>query len=213
MSQQVNLFNPVFLKKEKYFSALTMLQGLGVILILGVVFGVWAGRQANNMRDEELASSARVKAAQADLMRIVGDPTKKKASPAEIEIRTTEAEIRGLQNVFDVLSKGDLGNTEGYSPYLKAFARQIVPGVWLTGFNIADSGNHIELRGRTLRAELVPAFVARLKAEPSMAGKTFATLEMKLPGKGEGNRPQLAAAYIEFNLQSEATIPEAGRPR
>ena len=33
MSQQINLFNPLFLRKEKYFSARTMLQGLGLIVL------------------------------------------------------------------------------------------------------------------------------------------------------------------------------------
>ena len=33
MSQQINLYNPLFLKREKYFSARTMLQALGVIAL------------------------------------------------------------------------------------------------------------------------------------------------------------------------------------
>ena len=33
MSQQINLFNPLFLRKEKYFSARTMLQALGLIAL------------------------------------------------------------------------------------------------------------------------------------------------------------------------------------
>ena len=36
MSQQINLFNPLFMRKEKYFSARTMLQSLGLI-VLGLV--------------------------------------------------------------------------------------------------------------------------------------------------------------------------------
>ena len=36
MSQQINLFNPLFMRKEKYFSARTMLQSL-VLIALGMV--------------------------------------------------------------------------------------------------------------------------------------------------------------------------------
>ena len=36
MSQQINLFNPLFLRKEKYFSARTMAQSLALI-VLGLV--------------------------------------------------------------------------------------------------------------------------------------------------------------------------------
>ena len=37
MSQQINLFNPIFLKQRKYFSLLAMLQALGLI-VLGSLF-------------------------------------------------------------------------------------------------------------------------------------------------------------------------------
>ena len=33
MSQQINLFNPLFLEKKKYFSAVTMTQALGLIVL------------------------------------------------------------------------------------------------------------------------------------------------------------------------------------
>ena len=33
MSQQINLFNPLFMRKEKYFSARTLLQSLGLIVL------------------------------------------------------------------------------------------------------------------------------------------------------------------------------------
>ena len=32
MSQQINLFNPIFMKQKKYFSVTTMLQALGLIV-------------------------------------------------------------------------------------------------------------------------------------------------------------------------------------
>ena len=33
MSQQINLYNPLFLKREKHFSARTMVQALGIIAL------------------------------------------------------------------------------------------------------------------------------------------------------------------------------------
>ncbi len=33
MSQQINLFNPLFLKRRKHFSAVTMAQALGVLIV------------------------------------------------------------------------------------------------------------------------------------------------------------------------------------
>ena len=40
MSQQINLYNPLFLKQEKHFSARTMAQALGIIaLALAALYG------------------------------------------------------------------------------------------------------------------------------------------------------------------------------
>ena len=33
MSQQINLYNPLFLEKKKYFSAVTMTQAIGLIVV------------------------------------------------------------------------------------------------------------------------------------------------------------------------------------
>src|SRR5258707_13870614 len=38
MAQQINLYNPIFLQKEKHFSAVTMLQALGLMLAGIVAF-------------------------------------------------------------------------------------------------------------------------------------------------------------------------------
>jgi len=40
VSQQINLFNPIFLRKEKYFSAKTMVESLTLILVALVAFFV-----------------------------------------------------------------------------------------------------------------------------------------------------------------------------
>src|SRR5260221_12170219 len=55
VSQQINLFNPLFLEKKKYFSALAMTQALGLIA-LGMAafygFAFWQdGRLARQTRD------------------------------------------------------------------------------------------------------------------------------------------------------------------
>jgi hypothetical protein len=98
---------------------------------------------------------------------------------------------------------------------LRAFSRQILNGVWLTGFSIHGAGSEIGLQGRAMQPELVPAYISRLKREPVMQGKSFATLEMQLPladqaGKGDPAtaRQRVPAGYIEFSLQSSGMMKE-----
>jgi hypothetical protein len=42
MAQQINLFNPIFLQQKKHFSAVTMLQALGLLLAGILVFYAYA---------------------------------------------------------------------------------------------------------------------------------------------------------------------------
>jgi Tfp pilus assembly protein PilN len=210
MSQQINLFNPIFLKQKKYFSAVTMVQALGLILAGSLLLGFYANLQLKELSVEAEAGKTKVEAAkaqQATVNATYGPRQKSKA--LETELAQAEAELMATQKVFETLKRGDFGNTKGYSEYLRAFSRQIVDGVWLTGFQINGAGAEMSIQGRALKPELVPAYINRLRREPVLQGKSFATLEIQAPkaetvaGKaGNAAGPQTQGGYIEFNLQS-----------
>ena len=220
MSQQINLFNPVFLKQKKHFSAKTMLQGLGMIFLGSVAVVIYAQMQLASMRAEAAATVSRLKATQDQLTKVVTEyAPKKKSNALEEEIRQVEEDLKARRQVIDLVQKGDLGNTKGYSAYFRALSRQIVSGLWLTGFRI--DGGEIELRGRATHPELVPEYIARLGREPVMKGKSFSTLEMHVPlvdrpvkndgaVSGSAGTTQQAANYIEFRLRSaESAHPQS----
>lgn len=209
MSQQINLFNPIFLKQKKYFSAVAMMQALGLLVAGSLAVAAYATYQVSNLTREAELSAAQLQAAQAQLAKVKADygPRQKNAA-LEQQIQKLETETQAFKQVFDILQKGELGNTNGYSAYLAAFARRIVDGVWLTGFNLAGAGSEIELRGRALRPELIPAYINNLKREPVMQGKSFATLEMQSPEARQNGKagtadakPPEPANYIEFKLR------------
>ncbi|HEY0491200.1 MAG TPA: MSHA biogenesis protein MshI, partial [Telluria sp.] len=53
MSQQINLFNPVFLKQRKVFSSVAMARALGVLLV-GALAMVAYGKQHVSALEKEL---------------------------------------------------------------------------------------------------------------------------------------------------------------
>ena len=215
MSQQINLFNPIFRKQKKYFSANTMAQALGLIFAGAMLVVAYAHYQSRHQLTQSHMAALQLKATQAQLTQLNAEfGIRQKSKALEEKIQKTEAENRALQQVFETLEKGEFGNTQGYSEYLRAFSRQIANGIWLTGFNIQGAGAEIGLQGRTLRPELVPAYIKRLGQEAVMQGKSFATLEMQVPRVEPGNRADPAAAqaaapaYIEFSLQSSGTASD-----
>jgi hypothetical protein len=216
VSQQINLFNPIFLKQEKLFSAVTMAQALGLILLGSAVLIAYSYYQSSSLGIQATASTTQLALAQAQLAKVNAEfGPRQKSKLVEDDIQKTEIEVKSLQQVFDILQQGEFGNTKGYSEYLRAFSRQILGGVWLTGFSIYGAGSEIGLQGRALQPEFVPAYIGRLKREPVMQGKSFATLEMQLPlvdelGKGDpaSAKQRVPAGYIEFSLQSSGMMKE-----
>jgi hypothetical protein len=111
------------------------------------------------------------------------------------------AEAAAQREIINALKSGVIGNTMGYSKYMQAFARQVVNGLWLTGFSVEADGVQMSISGGALSPELVPGYILRLNNENIMRGKTFASLQMQLP-KEESGKTSNRQQYLEFELKS-----------
>ena len=198
MSQQINLFNPQFLEKRKYFSALTMVQALG-LLLLGIVafygFAVWKDRDlarqaAESSRTYELQKQQFAKAS-ADL-----NPEKREAQ-IDQDLKNIEAAIT-LRKAL--LSEIQSGGAYAYSEYLRAFARQTVQGLWLTGIQIGEAGGQLNVSGRALQPDLVPVLISRLKREAVLKGRPLEALAITRGTAGTDSK----RAIVDFTLTSPA---------
>ena len=114
------------------------------------------------------------------------------------ELETLEEQAAVQNSLLDTLKSGAIGNTQGYSEYMRAFARQSVSGLWLTGFDINGDGAQMSLQGAATNPQLLPTYIQRMSKESVMRGKSFSTLQMKQP-KGGG---KIVTGYVVFNLRS-----------
>ncbi len=200
MSQQINLFNPVFLTQKKYFSVMTMLQALGLIVLGSALFYAYALYQVAQLSSQADQMSKRYAAEQERLVSSSSEfSAQRSAETLDEELKRLEAQAAEQEKMLNLLKSGALGNTEGYSEYMRAFARQSVNGLWLTAFDISGDGAQMSLSGAALNPQLVPAYIQRLGRERIMHGKVFATLQMQQP-KQEPNKA--APRYVEFTLRS-----------
>lgn len=227
MSQQINLFNPIFLKQKKVFTATPMAQAL-VIILTGTLALAWYAQRGVAELDRRAAAGATLLAGrEARLNKAAAQFAPRAKSPLlAAEIADAEAQLQALHEVEGVLRNGSLGNTSGYAEYFRAFARQNVSGLWLTGVNIVGAGADIGVQGRAMQATMIPNYIARLTAEKVMHGKTFASLKIDRPELAAPTAPTAAQAsalmpaapplagatlspYVEFSLQSSA--PEGAK--
>lgn len=206
MSQQINLYNPLLLKKEKLFSLVAMAQALGLVLAGAVLFYAYAWYRTSDL-EKQAAETRRMRAATlASLERVKAEAGPRAPSKLlEEEVARTEALLRTRQGVVALLERGELGNKEGFSEYFRALARQTREGLWLTGFEVTGAGE-MAISGGALKPELVPVFIGQLKRERSMAGKNFATLEMRLPvtAAAPGGKSPPHLEFSLHNAQAEA---------
>jgi hypothetical protein len=210
MSQQINLFNPIFLKQKKYFSSVAMLQAIGLVIVgIAGVYG-FSLYQVSSLAEQANATATQHKQAQEQLIKVGAQFSPKKTESMQEEIRVLQAKLKVRQSLINDLQGGVLGNTNGYSEYMRAFARQAINGLWLVGFNIVGSGNEMTIKGRVLAPELLPSYILKLNQEPSMRGRSFAALNMTATEvKKEEMKARLTpAAYIEFILASKAAAVE-----
>lgn len=205
MSQQINLFNPLFLRKEKYFSARTMLQSLGLIALgMAVLYG-YALVQTREL-GRIAGDYGRQLATQREQFIKLGGQGHSKL--LESEVARLESDQRARRAVLDVMQGGGFGNADGFSRYFAAFGRHAMRGVWLTGFSVGDNGNELKIRGRVLYPDLVPAYLKSLNVEDVMRGRLVT--ELKLVARDESATRGGAAAgaargpirYVEFDLSA-----------
>jgi len=212
LSQQINLFNPIFLKQKKIFTAVHMAQTLGLVAAGALLLAVYGAVKTAQLGQHAEAGKAAVDAAEARLAQVARDfPPRQKNKDIEAEVVRMQGELKAMREVRSVLERGELGNTAGYSEYWRAFARQGVGGVWLTGVSLVGPGKEIGLEGRALQPELVPGYIQRLTREAVLQGKTFGSLEISRPGAvpaaqlagAAGTESAVGAPYVEFRLATQ----------
>jgi hypothetical protein len=214
VSQQINLFNPLFLKQKKYFSALTMTQALGLLVLGLAAFYGFAFWQNLSLARQTAESERAYEQQKRQFVKVTAELTpQKRDTQLDQDLRNTEAAIASRQALLGELQTGVMADSAGYSEYLRAFARQTVYGLWLTSIQIAEGGAQLSMSGRALEADLVPVLIGRLKQESVLRGRPLEALAITrsaAAGKGAGR------AIVDFTVtsrESGSAPAEAGKTR
>ena len=215
MSQQINLFNPVFRQQKKYFSSVTMLQALAVICLGCVVLAADAAMRWRSLQAQAATTDAMLIAKETQLTQFkTRYPPRARNAALAVHIVQAEQEVAMLQRASTTLATGGFGDVNGYSRYFHALARQRIEGLWLTEVTVADGGTRIGVQGNVLQASMVPQYMTRLAGEPAMRGKAFESLQIGQAGAPEagvaaGGSTASALSYLQFSLQSTGAAAAA----
>lgn len=182
MNQQINLYQPMFRKQRRVLSARAILYSLGLVaagLALVYGFGQWQTQrlawQVDSLVEQRDVARERLVGLESRL------PRRTRSKLLETELVRLDRRVREQSSVIQVLEGDGEGLTRGFSDFLEGFARRRVEGLWLTGFEIGDGGQALNIDGQTRDAALVPVFVQALAAEPAFGGLSFGELSVERP--------------------------------
>lgn len=196
MRRQINLYDPALLKKRDWF-ALGYVASCGLLLLAVVaVAGLVARGELPMLETQAAANETQLKALR-EQVAALGQQIARKPDPAlEREVEAARLLLSARGEVVSLL-KRDMGpDTPSYAEFLRGFARQSVPGLWLTGFVFEATGG-MEIRGRLLDPALLPQYILRLNREQAFQGRAFSALSL---GEGKPAAVGQKVPYLEFRL-------------
>ena len=71
----------------------------------------------------------------------------------------------------------------------------MLPGMWLTGFQVVDGGQGMQVRGGALQPQLVPRFIETLSEEERLQGMVFSLFQIV--------RNEPSENWVEFILDTQ----------
>jgi hypothetical protein len=195
MNQQINLYQPIFRRQKKVFSAMAMIQITTLFIFAFGAIYLYGEIKMQPIKEQLVSLDSNLVVLKAELVKLQKQHAASSTSKLlENEIARLSKELTQRQQIQNILTNRIQGNTSGLSAYLEAFARQIVQGAWLTNIVINNGGNSLILEGRTLSSELVPVYIDGLAGEPLLNGTSFNVMEL--------SRPDEPSNYFNFRVST-----------
>ncbi len=187
MHQQINLYQPVFRKQAKVFSATTLAQIAGAALVLLGIILTHAHWTLAGMESSASTLQQQFNSLQGQVDALEADYQTPDTQALDTEIEQLRTNINQRNYLLAHFGQRLVRHRSGFAGQFNVLAEQRIPGLWLEGVKVSGEGL-IELRGITLDAKLVPVYVQQLAKHPGLSESSFATLLMT---RIDPDKPQL----------------------
>lgn len=180
MSQEINLYQPIFRREKTVFSASTMFV---LSLVFLAVFLVWAW--AMEWRVDDLQQELTRRTATEDRLteRLQAlQRTSESRAPSQQLLERVDAAERRLRQLR--ASRTAVGQRLPERPLQLAAPLRVLgelhpDGLWLTAIELGDSGRRLALAGRALEPSLFPEYLARLQQSEQLDGISLTEIEIR----------------------------------
>lgn len=206
MAQQINLLTPILLAPKRYFSALTLLQATGLLLLAGLAATLWLQQRDRSAETEHQALLARYATERQQLQ------VARASLPAPQDALSLQTQLQALQagNADRTVLLRTLGSDpagrggQRHSDLLVLVARTLPDGTWLS--ELRYTPGRVELAGGTLNTAQLRPWLGQLAAHPLLAGQQLSALRVERLG-APGTETQGNALLQAGSPLAQAPLP------
>lgn len=202
MSQQVNLYQPVFRQQKILFSARTLVilsVGFAAILLL---WSTLLSQRVGTLEAElerQRESEQRAMAQLTSLREAMPETTPDETLQARID--QLEQQRAQLRASLQALGQAQPAAAAQLPERLDALSRRQPDGMWLTELSLDERQRDVVLRGRALSASLIPAYLSELSLEPVISGTGFRQVRL------EAADDHIPGVHFFISTRSEESRP------
>ncbi len=180
MSQQINLYQPIFRQQKILFSARTLLiMSAGFVVVL-LLWSTLLGQRVATLEAElerQRQSEQRALTQLTSLREALPETTPDETLQRRIE--QLEQQRARLRTSLQALDQAQPAAGARLPERLAALSRRQPDGMWLTELRLDERRNDVVLRGRALSASLVPDYLNALGQEPVISGTGFRQVRLE----------------------------------
>lgn len=203
MTQQINLCAATFRPVRQRFSALTLVQALAALVVVGGALAaawVWnLERSSTSYRLTTATQSAEIASLKAAIAQ-----SRANAAPVDPALVAQLQERRGSiaqrEVLVDAVRQGMFKPGEGHSDRMLMLSRSIPASVWIT--TLAVDQGRLEVGGFTLETPALNEWVDRLAKHPLMR-------DLRLSGVTVENKTEVRAKVVDALSGATAPAPVA----
>jgi septal ring factor EnvC (AmiA/AmiB activator) len=192
MQQQINLFQPVFRREAKVFSARTLAQVLILALVLIVAGVALLQLQLGRHTATRTSLDGQYRALESQLGQLEAQADTGQLAELDARIKTLETQLADGSAELGEIQQQVVARSRSLAPLFTALARHPLQGLWLTGIHVRD--DTLELTGTTLNPELLPRYLAQLSADADLAPWSLTTVQLERSAEIPGQ--------VQFTLSS-----------
>ncbi len=179
MAQQINLYSPILLSTKRYLSAVAMAQGLAAIAIGAAALCIWTTFQTRELRRDLLQTERNLASEKQQLTAAIALSPSLNTNTTALEqnLKALGQTLAQRQLTLDELTRGTVREGHSHSAMLRLVASTVPAPVWLTDVSLATG--KLEISGLTLDPAALRPWIARLSADPQLAGRQLATVHVE----------------------------------